>query len=55
MPFALEVYPGSTEAATNTIFGNLVCLGNTPAAQFGDSGGALNVVYGRKVGQCTAV
>jgi hypothetical protein len=47
--------PDSTEVATNTISGNLVCLGNNPAAQFGDSGGAPNVVGGHKVGQCTAV
>jgi hypothetical protein len=47
--------PDSTEVVTNTISGNLVCLGNSPAAQFGDSGGAPNVVSGRKVGQCTAV
>jgi hypothetical protein len=45
----------STEIVTNTISGNLTCAGNSPAAQFGDSGGAPNVVGGRKIGQCTAV
>ncbi len=47
--------PDSTEVVTNTISGNLVCNGNSPAAQVGDSGGAPNVVLGHKVGQCTAV
>lgn len=47
--------PDSTEVVTNRIFGNLVCLGNSPAAQVGDSEGAPNVVSGNKVGQCTAV
>jgi hypothetical protein len=47
--------PDSTEIVTNTIFGNLVCWGNSPAAQYGDSEGAPNRVYGRKIGQCTAV
>ena len=30
----------STEIATNTISRNLICFGNSPAAQIGDSGGA---------------
>jgi hypothetical protein len=47
--------PDSTEVVTNTISGNLVCLGNNPAAQVGDSGGAPNVVSGRKIGQCAAL
>jgi hypothetical protein len=47
--------PDSTEVVTNTISGNLTCIGNSPAAQFGDSEGAPNVVRGRKIGQCTAV
>jgi hypothetical protein len=42
----------STEVATNTISGNLICHGNTPAAQLGDSGGATNIVGGRKLGEC---
>lgn len=44
--------PDSTEVVTNTISGNLVCLGNQPPAQIGDSGGTPNTVGGRKVGQC---
>ncbi len=45
----------STEVVTNTIAGSLICIGNRPAAQFGDSGGAPNVVGGKKIGQCTKV
>ncbi len=44
--------PDSTEVVTNTISGNLVCLGNQPPAQVGDSGGTPNTVGGRKIGQC---
>lgn len=48
--------PDATEIATNTIFGSLICLGNSPAPQFGDAPGGLpNNVYGHKIGQCTAV
>jgi len=47
--------PDATEIVTNTIFGNLICLRNSPAPQFGDSGGMPNTVYGHKIGQCTAV
>lgn len=42
----------STEVATNVIGGNLICVGNTPAAQIGDSGGTLNTVSGNKLGEC---
>jgi hypothetical protein len=44
--------PDSTEVVTNTIGGNRLCFGNSPAAQFGDSGGLPNTVAGRKIGQC---
>ncbi len=44
--------PDSTEVVTNKIGGNLVCLGNKPPAQVGDSGGTPNTVAGRKIGQC---
>jgi hypothetical protein len=44
--------PDSSEVATNTITGNLTCLGNNPAAQIGDSGGLPNVVGGVKLGEC---
>lgn len=46
--------PDSTEIATNTVSGNLICLGNSPAAQIGDSGGSPNTVTGHKIGECAA-
>jgi len=45
----------STEVATNTILGNLICAGNSPAAQFGDSGGTTNLVGGQKFGECASL
>ncbi|HEX7083246.1 MAG TPA: hypothetical protein VF186_03960 [Gaiellaceae bacterium] len=49
--------PGSdsTEVVTNTISGNLVCTGNAPAAQIGDSGGTPNTVSGKKIGECAGL
>jgi hypothetical protein len=44
--------PDSNEVNTNTVSGNLICQANSPAIQFGDSGGAPNVVSGRGIGQC---
>lgn len=47
--------PDSSEIVSNKITGNLTCLGNSPAAQFGDSKGSRNIVHGLILGQCTAV
>ncbi len=47
--------PDSTEVVTNTISGNLICLGNDPTAQVGDSHGSPNVVGGHKIGQCAGL
>jgi hypothetical protein len=47
--------PDSTEIATNTIAGNLICRGNSPAAQLGDSGGTDNTVGGVKLGECSVL
>jgi hypothetical protein len=49
--------PGSdsTEIVTNTISGNLVCTGNVPGAQIGDSGGTPNTVGGNKIGECAGL
>jgi hypothetical protein len=47
--------PDSSEIVSNSISGNLVCFGNQPAAQIGDSEGAPNNVGGHKYGQCTAL
>ncbi len=44
--------PDSTEIVTNSISGNLVCYGNQPAPQVGDSEGSPNEVRGREIGQC---
>jgi len=47
--------PDADEIVTNTIFGNLICSGNAPAPQVGDSSGSPNVVHGRKLGQCASI
>ena len=44
--------PDANEVLTNRIQGNLICVGNTPANEFGDSHGTPNVVGGFAVGQC---
>jgi hypothetical protein len=46
--------PDAMEVVTNTIARNLICFGNSPAVQVGDSGGSPNNVGGKKIGQCTA-
>jgi hypothetical protein len=47
--------PDANEYVTNTIKGNLVCHGNSPAPQVGDSEGQPNIVTGRKVDQCAGL
>jgi hypothetical protein len=47
--------PDSNEVVSNTIGGNLTCYNNSPAIEYGDSGGSPNIVHGQKLGQCTAV
>jgi hypothetical protein len=47
-----EFGPDSNEVATNTVGGHLACFSNSPAIQFGDSGGSPNVVFGNARGQC---
>jgi hypothetical protein len=44
--------PDANEYVTNRIRGNLICRGNSPAPQVGDSQGQPNAVSGSKVGQC---
>lgn len=44
--------PDSSEVVTNTVRGNLTCYRNTPAVQFGDSGGSPNEVSGFAFGEC---
>jgi hypothetical protein len=45
--------PDATEVLTNQIRGNLICTGNSPAAQYGDSEGMPNTVSGFAVGECS--
>jgi hypothetical protein len=44
--------PDANEVLTNNIQGNLICAGNSPANQFGDSQGSTNNVGGFATGQC---
>jgi hypothetical protein len=50
-----EFGPDSNEVATNVIGGNLLCDGNHPLPQIGDSGGTLNTVGGAKLKQCSSL
>jgi hypothetical protein len=55
-PVPGEVDPDSSEIMTNVIGGNLICQGNTPAAQVNpDDGGQPNTVGGNKIGQCAGL
>ena len=47
--------PDSTEVTDNVVAGNLICHGNSPAAQAGDSGGGPNIVSGNKIGECAGL
>jgi hypothetical protein len=44
--------PDAGEVVNNTVGGNLICAGNSPAVQFGDSGAAPNQVHGNATGEC---
>jgi hypothetical protein len=44
--------PDAGEVLANHVAGNLICVGNNPATQFGDSHSTSNVVAGMAVGQC---
>jgi hypothetical protein len=44
--------PDGNEVTTDRTGGNMVCLSNLPAVQFGDAGGSPNIVGRRAVGQC---
>jgi hypothetical protein len=44
--------PDSSEVVTNVVHRDLLCYGNSPAVQFGDSGGLPNEVGGLAFGQC---
>jgi hypothetical protein len=47
--------PDGNEVVQNTVGHNLICYGNKPAAQIGDSMGGRNDVDGRAFGQCKAL
>ena len=48
--------PDSNEVQTNNISGNLICFGNTPAAQVNlTDKGSPNVVAGKAIGECTGL
>ncbi len=44
--------PDAMEVVSNNVRRGLGCFGNSPAVQFGDSGGTPNVVRGQADGQC---
>ena len=44
--------PDGNEIAGNTVGRNMVCFGNSPAAQIGDSPDGPNTVAGRALGEC---
>jgi hypothetical protein len=59
-PNGCDAAPGadtdSTEVQTNTISGNLICHGNTPAAQVNPlEGGQPNTVGGKAIGECAGL
>ncbi|HEV3264292.1 MAG TPA: hypothetical protein VG014_02140 [Acidimicrobiales bacterium] len=45
--------PDANEVLTNGVAGNVICQGNSPANQYGDSAGLPNKVTGFAVGQCS--
>jgi len=49
------VDPDGNEYVTNVIHGSLMCSGNSPAPQVGDSEGLPNQVTGVKTGQCSSL
>jgi hypothetical protein len=51
----ISANPDSTEIATNSIHRNLICMGNSPVPQYGDSGGTPNTVAGHEIGQCAGL
>ncbi len=44
--------PDADEVLANVIRGDILCLGNTPATQYGDSGSSPNEVRGDAFGEC---
>jgi len=44
--------PDANETVANTVGKNITCTGNSPAAQYGDSGASPNQVTGNASGEC---
>jgi len=44
--------PDGNELSDNTVYGNLVCSGNNPAVEYGDSNGVPSKVGGHATGEC---
>ena len=44
--------PDGNEVSNNTVYGNLVCSGNNPAVEYGDSDGSPSEVGGNATGEC---
>ncbi len=44
--------PDAMEVNSNFVQGNMACVHNTPAVQFGDGGSGTNLVGGHAVGEC---
>jgi hypothetical protein len=44
--------PDGNEVSNNTVYGNLVCSGNNPAVEYGDSNGSPSEVGGNATGEC---
>ena len=44
--------PDGNEVSDNTVYGNLVCSGNDPAVEYGDSNGSPSEVGGNATGEC---
>jgi hypothetical protein len=47
--------PDASELTTNTVNGNMICFGNSPQVQFGDSQGTPDIVGGHALGECKNV
>jgi hypothetical protein len=44
--------PDGNETVSDVVYGNMVCTGNNPAVEFGDSNGQPDKVGGNAVGEC---
>jgi len=47
--------PDASELTTSNVGGNMLCFGNSPQVQFGDSQGTPNTVGGKALGECKNV